>query len=183
MSRDSYNRADIDDLFRRMQTFVVRGTISSVDDGPKMQEVGLDLEDGMRATKVEQWHHYGLSYHPKKDSEVLAVSLGGNRDHMVVIATADRRYRLKDLAEGEIAIHDDQGQKVHFTRDGIVADTPKKVTIKSAQEMLIESAAPLSIKAPAGMSIDTPTLTLKGDLSQEGSITSTGAHVAGGGHV
>jgi len=61
----------------------------------------------------------------------MAFALGGNLDHIVVIPGADRRYRLKGLASGELAVHDDQGQKVHFKRDGVWIETSKKAVVKS----------------------------------------------------
>ncbi len=151
-------RWDTRQIVRRIQSMFVRGTVARVDDGKKMQELRLDLEHGHQPTKVEHIHPYGISFKPHPDAEVVAVSMGGNRDHMMVIAVGDRRYRLKDLKDGEFAIHDDQGQKVHFTRDGVVVDTPKKVNIKSGEPTHIEA----------------PTITLKGALVFQGDITHTG---------
>lgn len=177
----SWTRADQDELFRRVQNMVVRGTVSKVADSPKMQELDLALEHEMTATKVEHWHPYGISYHPNEGAEVLALALGGNRDHMVVVATADRRYRVK-VEKGEFAIHDDQGQKVHFKRDGVLVETGKKVTVTAAEKIQIESQQPIEIKSPQGLTLDAPTITVKGNIQQQGSITSSGVHAAAG-HV
>ena len=48
----------------------------------------------------------------------------GDRSHGIVFTIADRRYRLKPLKTGEVAIFDDLGQKVHLTRDGLEVYTP-----------------------------------------------------------
>ncbi|WP_431477838.1 phage baseplate assembly protein domain-containing protein [Massilia eburnea] len=58
----------------------------------------------------------GFTSVPKPGAEGVVVFVGGNRDHGLVIAVEDRRFRLKGLASGEVAIYDDQGQKVHLTR-------------------------------------------------------------------
>jgi len=131
-------RADIDDLQRRLQSMIVRGTVSSIDDALQMQLLNLNIERGHRPTKVEHWHHYGLSFHPHADAEVIAAALGGNRDHLVVLGTSDRRYRLKSLAQGELAVHDDQGQKVHFKRDSVWVETDKKVVAISPKVLVGE---------------------------------------------
>jgi len=38
------------------------------------------------------------------------------------VVVADRRYRLVGLPMGEVALHDDQGLRVHLTRNGLVFD-------------------------------------------------------------
>lgn len=138
MSNPNYARVDERMLQRRVQNMIARGVVTNVDDALKMQALGVDLEDGFKATKVEHWHPYGLTYHPHAGAEVLAFALGGNRDHMVILPGADRRYRLQNLAAGELAVHDDQGQRVHFKRDGVHVQTSKKVVAIAPQVLVGE---------------------------------------------
>jgi len=117
-------------LFERIRHMIARGVVRSVDDAKMMQELSrIEMENGFSPTKIEHWHPYGFSMHPRAGAEVLSLALGGNRDHMIVIATADRRYRIK-VAEGEVALHDDQSQKVHIKRESIWVETDKKVVAK-----------------------------------------------------
>lgn len=132
-------RWDTRQIVRRLQNMIVRGTVARVDDSPKMQELRVDLEHGHQSTKVEHIHHYGFSSKPHPDAEVVAMSMGGNRDHMMVLAVGDRRYRIKDMENGEVAFHDDQGQKVHFKRDGLAIETTKDVNVKTPQKVIVES--------------------------------------------
>lgn len=125
------SRTDLDRLHRLIASMLVRGTIDEIDDARMMQTIGVRLEDGYRPRQAEHWQPYGLSYHPQNGAEVIAVSLGGNRDHMIIMPGADRRYRLKNMEQGELAIHDDQGQKVHFKRDAVFVETDKKVVAKA----------------------------------------------------
>jgi phage baseplate assembly protein V len=135
---EHYGRQDEQMLFERVRHMIARGVVRSVDDGKLMQEMSrIQLENGYRPTKIEHWHPYGFSMHPKAGAEVMALSLGGNRDHMVVIATADRRFRVK-VAEGEVALHDDEGQKVHMMRDKIFVETTKKVVAKTPRLLVGE---------------------------------------------
>ena len=73
----------------------------------------------------------GTGQGEKQYAEALVVSGSGSRSHPVVIAVDDRRHRPKNLKAGEAIQYDDQGQKVHLTRDGIVASSPKKVTFQA----------------------------------------------------
>ena len=54
-----------------------------------------------------------------------------------MVGVEDRRYRLRGLAGGEVAIYDDQGQKVHIKRNGIVAEAAN-IYLKSAGVIRIE---------------------------------------------
>lgn len=134
----SWARADIDDLQSRVQFMLQRGTVRSVDDALKMQALGLELMHGHRPTKVEHWHPYGMTFHPMAGAEVMTAALGGNPDHMIVLGVADRRYRMTGLAQGELAIHDDQGQRVHFKRESVWVETSKKVVAKAPSVLVGE---------------------------------------------
>lgn len=125
------DRWSLPGLARRVQNLIVRGTVLRIDDARKMQELTLELEDGHEPSEVEQWHPYGVSYHPHPGAEVLAVAVGGNRDHLAVVGTADRRHRMKDMAAGEFAIHDDQKQALHFKRGKTALTSPKLIEIAS----------------------------------------------------
>ncbi len=139
-------------LLARVQMMVSRGTISRVDDAPKVQELQVELLADETHEAIEHIQPYGLSSHPKPGAEVVMVAVGGIRSAGIVIAAGDRRYRLNGLQEGEVAIHDDQGQKVHLTRDGIV--------ISSAQGITIETEGDFSIAAEGNVSIDAASVTI-----------------------
>jgi phage gp45-like len=123
-----------------------RATVSKTNDTPLMQEIDLDLHHEEKMVEIENFQPYGLAYRvkpptteggKKRKAEAVVVFTGGNRSHGVVVVVGDRRYRLKDMADGEVAIYDDQKQKVHLTRDGIVVDggpskKPVKVTVGNA---------------------------------------------------
>ena len=52
---------------------------------------------------------------------------------------SDRRYRLKGLQTGEVAVYDDQGQSVTLTREGIVVDgAGKTITFRNAPKARFE---------------------------------------------
>ena len=163
--RDSLTRTDAHKQEMIVRNLIQRGVVDRVDASQKMQTLNVSLLNGHKPTKVEHWERYGVTYHPQEGAEVLAIALGGNQDHLVVIDAADRRYRMTNLAAGEIAVHDDQGQMVHFKRDGI--------HVKSGQGVTIECAAGITLKGP---------ISIEGDISQQGGITSTGVHAAAG-HV
>lgn len=112
---------------RRAGISVSRATVEKTDDGKLLQEADLSGYNGETRRGAERFQQYGLATRPKaptgkKKAEAIVVYPNGNRSNAVVIAIDDRRFRLKNLKEGEVALYDDQGQKVHLTRDGIKFD-------------------------------------------------------------
>lgn len=107
-------------LARGLGNMLARGTVVLVNAATKMQTLQVKLLSGEAKDGIEHFEGYGLTVKPHPGAECVALFFGGDRSHGVVIAVADRRYRMTGLAEGEVALHDDLGQHVHLTRTGIV---------------------------------------------------------------
>ena len=107
-------------LARGLQNLFSRGVVSAVNPDAKMQTVQIQLLTGEAKDNVEHFEPYGFTSHPHVGAEQATGFVDGDRSHGIVLVAADRRFRLTGLAAGEMAIHDDQGQRVHLTRDGIV---------------------------------------------------------------
>ena len=127
---------------RRAYLGISRGIITKSDDSKRMQEVGVEGFKGEAHSDVEHWHPFGFSSRPKapdggKHAEALIAYIGGSRSHPVVIATADRRHRPKNLREGEACLHDSSGQEVRLTEDGIVVSSAKKITMKVGDNVVV----------------------------------------------
>lgn len=106
-------------IARRVHLMVARGVLALVDDALKMQSVQVQLLSG-EVRDMERFQDYGFTSQPHPGAEVAAVFVGGNRDHGLALAIDDRRYRVKNLASGEVAIYDDLGHTITLTRTGIV---------------------------------------------------------------
>ncbi|MHC8399485.1 phage baseplate assembly protein V [Pseudomonas sp. MDT1-17] len=141
-----------------LKSMLVRGTVIMADAARKLQTLQVRLTAGEIKDGAEHFEPYGLTSHPLAGAEVLTAFLGGDRSHAVVLVASDRRYRIKELKPGEVAIYTDEGDKIHFKRGRIID---------------IETAT-LNIKATSGVHFDTPTIT------QTGRIESQGDQVAGG---
>lgn len=134
-------------VWRRMRLMISRGVLQLADDGQKMQSVQVTLL-GESPAWAERFQNYGLTSVPHGGAEAVVAAVGGARAHLAVLAIDDRRYRMSSLKTGEVAIHDDLGQCVHLTRDGIV--------IKGA-------GLPLAF-------VDCPLVTMDGDLEVAGEV-------------
>lgn len=86
--------------------------------------------------KVQHAQAYGFCSRPLVGAEAVTLNLGGNAAQSICIVVSDRRYVMQ-LAEGEVALHDDQGQQIYLTRDGIVIQSPLAINVQAPKiEML-----------------------------------------------
>jgi len=115
-------------LAARVRGTVSRGVIGSVDDDKKFQEMQVEFHSDETLDAVEHFQPYGFTARAKKGAEGIGLAVGGLRGHTLMIAVGDRRYRMTGLAEGEVAMHDDQDQVIHLKRDGIEI-RGKKLTV------------------------------------------------------
>lgn len=104
---------------RRVALMISRAVLTMADDTTLLQEVQAKLLGGETLSALERFQEYGFTSVPLAGAEALALSLGGNRSHTVIVGVDDRRYRLKGLAGGEVALYDDRGQHIHLTRTGV----------------------------------------------------------------
>lgn len=134
-----------------LRTLIGRALINLIDDTKKCQQLQLQLLADEVRSNAENYQHYGFTSHTFAGAEAIVVFVGGDRSHPVVIATEDRRYRKKDLVEGEVALYTDEGDYVLLKRGRIV-----------------------EVKAGTELRVDAPDATFTGNLHVEGEITCDG---------
>jgi phage baseplate assembly protein V len=140
-----------------IRMMVARVVVLLVDDAPKLQGLQVSVLADETREGVERFQQYGFTSHPLPGAEGIAVGVSGSRDHLVVLAVDDRRYRLKSLQAGEVAIYTDEGDKIVLKRGGVIELT---------------SATKVSIVAP--LVETTGHLQVAGNISSGGNITAAG---------
>lgn len=110
-------------LAGRIGNMFSRGSVSSVKPTTRMQTLQVNLLDEEVKDRLEHFEPYGYTSHPLPGAEAAVAFLDGDRSHGIVLMVADRRYRLKGLAAGEVALHDDSGVSVVLKRGGIAQIT------------------------------------------------------------
>lgn len=103
---------------QRVLMTVARGILEAVKDdgGIQLAKISL-LKDEVR-DDVERVQNFGFTSNPPEGSEIVAVFVGGNREHGFVIACDSRDDRLKDLASGESAMYTDTSGHLLALRSG-----------------------------------------------------------------
>ena len=123
----------IEAMQRQLLGLIGRAVVKSISAATKCQTVDVSL------IAVEHLEPYGFTARANSGAEAVVLFPDGDRSHAVVVTVSDRRYRLKGLQTGEVAVYDDQGQSVMLTREGIVVDgAGKTITFRNAPRARFE---------------------------------------------
>lgn len=144
-------------LRQRLALMFSRALVLLVQDDTKLQGLQISLLADEARDDVERFQNYGFTSHPLAGAEAVAASVGGSRDHLVVLAVDDRRYRLRGLAAGEVAIYTDEGDKIVLKRGGV-----------------IEMTASTKVRLVTPLVECTGNLQVAGNIDSGASITATG---------
>lgn len=142
----------------RLSNFLVRGVLALASPGSKMQSVQMKLTADEVKDGIEHFEPYGFTSNPQPGAEGLVAFINGDRSHGVVISIADRRFRLQGLKSGEVALHTDEGDFLHFKR---------------GREIAIETLT-LNVKAATGVNFDTPLIRTTGRIEAAGDVVAAG---------
>ena len=134
-------------LVNRLANMVARAVVSLADDSKGVQALQVDVLKGETRDEIERLQDYGFTSVPKPGAEASILFVGGRRDHGLAIAVDDRRYRIKNLESGEVAIYTDQGDKIVLKRGGNIEVTAStKVVINSPLVELGQPAVDDAVK-------------------------------------
>lgn len=178
--------ATLRELTRRARLMVGRCLLRRSKDGTGLQTLQVGLLKGETRDRVERFQEYGFTSRPHRGAEGVAVAVGGNRDHLLVIAVDDRRYRLQGLAEGEVALYTDEGDKIHLKRNGeilisagamvrVSAPTARveatDVQVAAAGDVTVVASGDVDVTAGGEMTIDAALVHVDGAVEATGGVT------------
>jgi len=145
------------DLGNRVMMMFGRGVLRGVNDSNGRQQLQVELLKGELRDGVERMQNYGFTSHPL-GGDVAVAFVGGNREQGIVLVADDRRYRIS-LEAGEVAIYDDQGNKIELLRDMVKVTAVTKVQIVAPDIEIIGN------------------LKIQGNIDSTGMITNNGKRV------
>jgi phage baseplate assembly protein V len=157
-------------LQRKVLLMVGHGIIEAVKDGGDLQFIQATFLADETKNDVRKMHHFGFSSSPPEGTECIAVSVAGNRESSVIIATENREFRFKNLGDGEVAVYSKSGDFIHFKKDNEIEISTKKLIINSADEVTVNTET-ANVNAAAAANITSPTTTIDGDLVVTGEVT------------
>lgn len=115
----------------RLSNMLTRGVVQRVDDAPGVQEVQAELLADEVRDELEHLQFFGFASHPLPGAECLVAFPGGDRSTGFVVATSDRRYRVK-VARGEVAVYDATGSSIRLKASGDIELAPSTGVIALA---------------------------------------------------
>lgn len=126
------------ELRTRLRLLVSRAAVREVDSGSAQQLLRLGLLGDEERRGVPHVEPYGFTSAPKEGSEAVAVFPQGDRGRGLVVVVGDRRFRLKGLKPGEVALYTDEGDRIHFRRGGEIDVQAGNLVRLSAPQVRIE---------------------------------------------
>ena len=123
----------LEPLIRTVRLSIGRAVLASIKDSTGIQTAQLSLLAG-ETKEMERFQNYGFTSVPIAGAEGLCVFVGGNREHGICLSLDDRAFRVKNLGQGEVAVYDSTGTKIHLKNNG-------EVQVVAATKVDIDSAA------------------------------------------
>jgi phage baseplate assembly protein V len=171
-------------LKARVANMVARGVLARADDSTTLQTSQLTLQEGEVRDGLERFQNYGFTSFPRaapadgRGAEAAVIFVGGRRDHGLVIAIDDRRFRLKNLEEGEVALYSDEGDSIIFRRGNKLVVTTHEIEVSASTKAKVTSPE-VTVVASTKVTITSPQVNMSGALNVTGAIVA-GSVKAGG---
>jgi len=165
----------INPIKRKIFLSMCRGILKFINNDEGTQKVQLTALAGETITDAERFQEYGLETYPLTEAELFGAFLNGNRDQGIILCAHDRRYRPKNLSEGEVALYTSE-DLVNDFRFWLKTGRIASLTADKSEETLDTSktiTTPLLTIDGETVDINTTTTTIDGIT-----ITITGATIA-----
>lgn len=140
---------------QRVMMTIARGILELADDTKGIQLAKVTLMKDETREGLERVQNFGFTSNPPDQSEVVALFVGGNREHGFVVACDHRASRKKGLQKGECAVYTDDGTYIILKKGGEV-----------------------EIKAATKVTLDAPNVEMTGNLKVNGTLDAAAATVA-----
>ena len=172
---------------QKLRLVVARGILTLVQHAG-LQVMQVSLLEGETRDEVERVQNFGFSGNPPPGSTLVAVAVGGSRDHMIVVA-CEHPSHSPALQSGESAMYAQFGQLLKMDKSGNVTLTcPGNFSINAQGSISQVAAGSLSIQTAGGSEIQggLSADSLSGDVVEsQGVVLQTHTHknvVPGGGN-
>jgi phage baseplate assembly protein V len=146
----------------KITLMVGRALLTLINDAGAIQTAQARLLAGETQDDVERIQQYGFTSNPPPGSEAVIVFQGGNRDHGLIVATDNRKYRVRGLKSGELCIYTDEGDKITLKRGNLIEVETQTLRITAGAAVEIDTPA-FTVTTDAAR-VETPLLTCTGEI-------------------
>ncbi|QCR38940.1 phage baseplate assembly protein V [Nissabacter sp. SGAir0207] len=154
---------DFPRLYRQLKMLLGIGRVTGMNDDGVIQilqyRTPLDVRGG-----TPRMAEFGFSSAPPIGSDVVVLSLGGDRSSQVIIGTNHKASRHTGLQAGESVVYNETAQFIKLTATGIEVEA-------NGQPVTVSNATLVTINATDSVVMNTPKLQVNGDVIATGNIT------------
>ena len=118
---------------------VARAQVQSSDDSGQSQTVVAKIYEGVERSDIEVIQPFGLTSRAPSGGLGVVLSVGGDQGDLVMLPVADPASRMGGLNEGETALYNARGDRIHFKADG-------STDIKTGNAANIEGGKSVAVK-------------------------------------
>jgi len=179
---DIRDRKEFGDLIRNAAPF--RVVLARAADDARMQRHQVRGLAGEVIEGAEYFQPYGFTSVPPAGSEAVALPVGGDRGHLIILAASDRGARKHNMRSGEVGLYTAAGDYIYL-KDGQEIETSTKRALLEASESATTRAPQIGLQGALtaeGYEGGPTTCYIHGDLMVDGNIYATG-HIHAGGDI
>ncbi|HEV2556802.1 MAG TPA: phage baseplate assembly protein [Bosea sp. (in: a-proteobacteria)] len=111
---------DLKEIVHAFRGIVSRAVVRSTNDGGETQTASVTTHRHVDRTDVEIAQPFGLASRAPSGGLMVVFAIGGDQGDLVGLPVAAPGSRLGNLAEGETAIYNAKGDRVHLKADGTI---------------------------------------------------------------
>ena len=129
----------LEPLRRRMAVMIGRCILSALDSAPGVQSAAVTIMADENMKGVEYMEPYGFTSAPLVGAEGLILNIGAQRGACVALCLGNRKFRLRGLKSGEVALYTDEGDKLVFERGNTVRLTTRNFIADAAEKAVVNA--------------------------------------------
>ncbi|HCM2495661.1 TPA: phage baseplate assembly protein V, partial [Salmonella enterica subsp. enterica serovar Lehrte] len=154
----------LDPVMRRVRLACSRGRVNTVTDAHRAQNLQVSLLSGETVEHVERLQNYGFSSVPVGGNDVVVLSVGGKREHLVAVAVEDRSVRPQGKESGDVIVYHAEGHYIRLTADGKIIVACKNIEFHVDEKTLINTTD-FELNASNSTVINSPKTTINAETT------------------
>ncbi|AKA37694.1 phage baseplate assembly protein V [Yersinia ruckeri] len=124
---------------RGLSNMLVRAVVRRLDSSSKNQMLQIQMIADESKDNIEHLEPYGFTSAAHMGAEAFAAFPDGDRSHGVVLVVADRRYRIKGLESGEVAIYSDEGDSIILKRGNQIELNTRQFIVNAEEKTVFNT--------------------------------------------
>lgn len=127
--------AEIPHAYRGM---IALAAVKSTNDKGGGQTATVEVHRHVERSDVDVLGIAGITSRPASGGEAVVLAVGGDQGHLVALPLQAPGNRMGGLEEGEVAVHNLKGDRLHVKKDGSIESTSRKRVKSKVKDATVE---------------------------------------------